>query len=625
MTRGFRRLSAAAAVLSLPLGPSAAQQPASLPSVAPVTAQHDMVVTIHHEATDAGLEVLRQGGNAVDAAVAVGFALAVVLPAAGNIGGGGFMLIRPGTPRGMGQMQDLDRPHFLDFREKAPAAATRDMYLDAQGNVIPKMSTVGAKASGVPGTVAGLVYAEQHFGKLSLPRVMQPAIRLAADGWVLTAPEAHDLTSGRLEVSPGSHRIFQRDGNYYAVGDRFKQPELARTLEHIAANPDDFYHGVMAQQIDSFEKANGGLITAADLAAYQVKDREPLVGHYRGLEVITSPPPSSGGIALLETLNILSGYDLAKAGQDRSPAQIHLITEAFRRAYLDRAEYLGDPDFNQIPLEVMAAQPYADGWRQTIDPSKPTPSKDLVRPAGFLPLPPSAQPAPHESPQTTHFSVVDRDGNAVAMTYTLNFGFGSGVTVDPLGFLLNDEMADFASKMGVPNGFGLIQGPANAIAPGHRPLSSMTPTIVAEPSICPHTSHPNGANGKAVPMGHGPVCRIGQLRLVLGSPGGSTIITTVANDLISVIDNGLNIQAAADAPRFHHQYLPDYLEFEQSFPRAIVSAMESAGYNVRHAVAKDEFAPTSWGDSELIARDPKTGQLSGGQDKRHAFGKAAGD
>ncbi len=619
--RVYRSLTAVLAILCLNQEIVAAQGPVPLPRIAPVTAQHDMVVTIHHDATDAGLEILRGGGNAVDAAVAVGFALAVVLPAAGNIGGGGFMLVRPGTSHGMGRTQDLGRPHFLDFREKAPAAATRDMYLDAGGNVIPKMSTVGARASGVPGTVAGLVYAEGHFGKLSLARVMQPAIRLASEGWVLTAEEARNLQSPVLAQFPASHRIFQRDGNFYRAGDRLKQPELARTLEHIAANPDDFYHGIMAQQIDSFEKANGGLITAADLAGYQVKDREPLVGHYRGLEVITSPPPSSGGIALLETLNILSGYDLAKAGGDRSPVQIHLIAEAFRRAYLDRAEYLGDPDFNAIPLEQMAAQPYADAWRVTIDATKPTPSKDLVRPSGFLAAPPAVHPAAQESPQTTHFSVVDKDGNAVAMTYTLNFGFGSGVTVEPLGFLLNDEMDDFASKMGVPNGFGLIQGPANAIAPGHRPLSSMTPTIVAEPSVCPHMPHPAGT----VPMGHGPACRIGQLRLVLGSPGGSTIITTVANDLISVVDNGLDIQAAADAPRFHHQYLPDFLEFEQNFPRATVSTIESAGYKVRHAVAKDEFAPTSWGDSELIARDPRTGLLSGGQDKRHTFGKAAGD
>ncbi len=584
-----------------------------------------MVVSIHHDATDAGLEILRAGGNAVDAAVAVGFALAVVLPAAGNIGGGGFMLVRPGTNQPRGHTRDGGQAHFLDFREKAPAAATRDMYLDAQGKVIPKMSTVGAKASGVPGTVAGLVYAETHFGKLTLGRVMQPAIRLAGDGYVLTAEEASSLHSERLQTTPVSRRIFQRDGDFYKAGETFKQPELARTLEHIATNPDDFYHGVMAQQIDAFEKANGGLITADDLAAYEVKDREPLVGHYRGLEVITSPPPSSGGIALLETLNMLSGYDLHAVGADRSPAQMHLITEAFRRAYMDRAEYLGDPDYTQIPIAQMEAQSYADAWRKTIDPVKPTPSKDLVRPAGFLPPPPAIPARPAESHQTTHFSVVDKDGNAVSMTYTLNFGFGSGVTVEPLGFLLNDEMDDFASKMGVPNGFGLIQGPANAIAPGHRPLSSMTPTIVAEPSVCPPMPQPKRSDGSPMPMGHGPVCRIGNLRLVLGSPGGATIITTVVNDLISTVDNGLNIQAAADAPRFHHQYLPDVLEFEARFPQAGVDAMQAMGYPVRHAGARDENAPTTWGDSELIERDPKTGVLSAGQDKRHTFGKAAGD
>ncbi len=627
MTCAFRQISALLATLLLPL--STVAQAASTATqaqsrTAPVTAARDMVVTIHHDATDAGLQVLRAGGNAVDAAVAVGFALAVVLPAAGNIGGGGFMLIRPGTPGPMGATRDNGAPHFLDFREKAPAAATRDMYLDAHGNVIPKMSTVGAKSSGVPGTVAGLVYAESHFGRLSLMRVMQPAIRLASQGYVLSAAEAHNLTSARLMTTPASHRIFQRNGDFYRDGERFRQPELARTLQHIAADPDDFYHGAMAQQIARFEQTTGGLITAADLAAYQVKDRAPLIGRYRGLDVITSPPPSSGGVALLETLNMLSGYDLPKIGADRSPAQIHLITEAFRRAYMDRAQYLGDPDFNAIPVGAMLTQSYADAWRKTIAPDRPTPSRDLVRPAGFLPPPPAEPAAAPESHQTTHFSIVDKDGNAVAMTYTLNFGFGSGVTVEPLGFLLNDEMDDFASKMGVPNGFGLIQGPANAIAPGHRPLSSMTPTIVAEHSVCPTLPHPV-ANGRPLPIGHGPVCRIAPVRLVLGSPGGSTIITTVANDLISVVDNGLDIQASADAPRFHHQYLPDVLEFEASFPQSTVDAMQAMGYVTRHAGARDENAPTTWGDSELIARDPRTGQLSAGQDKRHPFGKAAGD
>lgn len=572
--------------------------------VKPVTADHAMVVSIQHDASDAGLEILKAGGNAVDAAVAVGFALAVTYPQAGNIGGGGFMLIRPASnhfARG--------KPHFLDYREKAPGAASRDMYLDKNGNIVPKMSTVGPKASGVPGTVAGLTYAEQHFGKLGLARVMQPAIRLARDGYTLTQSEAANMRAPILALTPESHRIFQRDGNFYKEGEVFKQPLLAKTLERIAADPETFYKGKMAQEIAAFEAAHNGLITSADLAAYECKEREPLVGHYHGLEVLTSPPPSSGGIVLIELLNILSGYDLAKLGKDRSPEQVHLITEAFRRAYMDRGDYLGDPDFMKMPLAQMSDPKYAAAWRKTIDPVKATPSKDLVRPAGFMPEPPKQDDKPvHESPQTTHFSVVDADGNAVSSTYTLNFPYGSGVTVGDLGFVLNDEMDDFASKMGVPNGFGLIQGPANAIAPGKRPLSSMTPTIVSEPAHC--------VKGKG--------CTPGKLRLVLGSPGGSTIITTVANDLISVVDNGLNIQQAADAPRFHHQYLPDVLQFEKSFPVDTVNALKERGYTTQRRAEFDEKSAGVWGDSELIAKDPRTGQLSGGQDKRHNYGKASG-
>jgi gamma-glutamyltranspeptidase/glutathione hydrolase len=574
-------------------------QTAALPAVAPVRAAHAMVVSIHHDATDAGVEVLREGGNAVDAAVAVGFALAVVHPVAGNLGGGGFMLIRPGSGKLAG-----GKPHFLDYREKAPAAASANMYLDAKGNVVKGMSTEGSKASGVPGSVAGLTYAEAHYGRLGLKKVMAPAIKLARDGFVLSEEEAQTMHSPLLTRFAASRKIFQRDGDFYKAGETFMQPELAGTLERIAADPADFYKGKMAAEIAAFEAANDGLITARDLAAYEVKERPPLVGYYHGLEVLTSPPPSSGGIVLLETLNILSGYDLPKLGPDRSPAQVHIIAEAFRRAYMDRGDYLGDPDFNTMPLEVMASRDYAEAWRKTIDPVKPSPSATLVRPAGFMPEPPKLDAAAgHESPQTTHFSVVDAEGNAVSSTYTLNFGFGSGVTVAGLGFLLNDEMDDFASKMGVPNGFGLIQGPANAIAPGKRPLSSMTPTIVSE-----------------MPTAKGP----GKVRLVLGSPGGSTIITTVANDLISVVDNGLDIQAAADAPRFHHQYLPDVLQFEKWFPAATVEAMKAVGYKTAQQSAFDMKSPGMWGDSELIERDPKTGELMGGQDKRHHFGKAAG-
>jgi gamma-glutamyltranspeptidase/glutathione hydrolase len=588
-------------------------QTAALPVVAPVRAAHAMVVTVHHDATDAGVEVLREGGNAVDAAVAVGFALAVVHPVAGNLGGGGFMLIRPGSKKLAG-----GEAKFLDYREKAPAAASADMYLDAKGNVVKGMSIEGSRASGVPGSVAGLTYAEAHYGRLGLRKVMAPAIKLARDGFVLSEEEAAMLHSPLLTRFAASKKIFQRDGDFYKAGETFKQPELAGTLERIAADPSDFYKGKMAAEIAAFEAANDGLITARDLAAYEVKEREPLVGYYHGLEVLTSPPPSSGGIVLLETLNILSGYDLAKLGPDRSPAQVHVIAEAFRRAYMDRGDYLGDPDFNTMPLKQMADPAYAAAWRGTIDPVKPSPSATLVRPAGFMPEPPKVDAAAgHESPQTTHFSVVDSEGNAVSSTYTLNFGFGSGVTVAGLGFLLNDEMDDFASKMGVPNGFGLIQGPANAIAPGKRPLSSMTPTIVSEMPVV-------SLYGQAKPGSEPTPVQPGKVRLVLGSPGGSTIITTVANDLISVVDNGLDIQAAADAPRFHHQYLPDVLQFEKFFPVATVDAMKAVGYKTAQQSAFDMKSPGMWGDSELIARDPKTGELMGGQDKRHGFGKAAG-
>jgi gamma-glutamyltranspeptidase/glutathione hydrolase len=573
------------ATLLPPLAPSAvlAQQPNE---EQPTRAQHAMVVSTEHNASDAGLAILKQGGNAVDAAVAVGFALAVTYPRAGNLGGGGFMLIRDKS----------GHTHFLDYREKAPAAATRDMYLDDQKNVIPNKSLIGYLASGVPGTVAGLTYAQQHYGKLTLAQDMAPAIRFATEGYVLSAEEAHNLQSRNLTRFPTSAHLFQRDGDFYKEGDTLKQPELAATLTRISKDPTDFYKGAMAHQIASFEKAGGGLITEADLAAYEVKDRPPITGNYHGYKIITAPPPSSGGIVLLEILNILAPYDLPKLGPDRSAAQVHIITEAFRRAYMDRGDYLGDPDFNILPLKQMANKKYAAAWRSSIDPNKPTPSKDLVRPAGFMPPPPQATPV-KESTQTTHFSIVDADGNAVSSTYTLNGGFGSGVTVEGLGFLMNNEMDDFTSKIGVPNTYGLIQGPANSIAPGKRPLSAMTPTIVT---------------------------RHGKLALVLGTPGGSTIITTVANDLLSVVDNGLTIQQAADAPRFHHQYLPDRLDLEKKFSPEVAEQLKAMGYTVNQTAIADEHNPGTWGDSELIAVDPKTHELLGGHDNRRAYGKAAG-
>jgi gamma-glutamyltranspeptidase/glutathione hydrolase len=590
--RLFARVSVCCVALVLSGTTLAAQtagaNPYDLVSPPPTQARHAMVVSIHHDASDAGVEVLKAGGNAVDAAVAVSFALAVVYPQAGNLGGGGFMLVRMKT----------GETHFLDYRERAPAAASAGMYLDAQGNVVAGLSTTGYKAIGVPGTVAGLIYAEKTYGRLTLAQVMAPAIRLASQGYILSDEEAHNLAAARnLARFPDSRRVFQRGGNFFKAGDRFTQPVLARTLTRIAANPASFYIGPMAAELAASIQKGGGLLTAADLAAYEVKDRAPLIGSYRGCQIVTAPPPSAGGIVLLEALNILSGYDLAKLG-DRSSPQVHLITEAFRRAFMDRADYLGDPSFVSMPVQQMLDPAYAAAWRSSIDPIKPSPSATLTRPAGFLPPPPVAtRPAPREPTETTHFSVVDAEGNAVSTTTTLNGLFGSGVTAGPLGFLLNDEMDDFTSQLGAPNMYGLIQGSANAIAPGKRPLSNMTPTIVVK-------------DGKPL--------------LVLGSPGGATIITTVANDIVSILDNGLNVQQAADAPRFHHQYLPDVLQVEKAFPLPLLDALKASGYAVSRISQADPKNPGVWGDSEMIYRDPNTGTLMGGQDQRHKFGKAAG-
>jgi gamma-glutamyltranspeptidase/glutathione hydrolase len=476
------------------------------------------------------------------------------------------------------------------------------MYLDAKGNVIPRMSLVGYKASGVPGTVAGLAYAQKHYGKLTLAEDIAPAIKLASEGYVLSGEEAHLLQSKDFTKFPATAKIFQRSGNFYKEGETFRQPELAETLRRIAKDPADFYKGAMAKQIADVEKTGGGLITAEDLAAYEVKERKPIEGRYRGYDVITAPPPSSGGIVLVEILNILSGFDLPKLGADRSAPQVHTITEAFRRAYMDRGDYLGDPDFNKLPLKQMANRKYAAAWRSSIDPAKPSPSASLVRPAGFMPPPPQATPV-KESTQTTHFSVVDKDGNAVSSTYTLNGYFGSGVTIEGLGFVMNNEMDDFTSKVGVPNVYGLIQSSANSIAPGKRPLSAMTPTILTT---------------------HGGWFKHGKLAYVMGTPGGSTIITTVANDIISAVDNGLNIQQVADAPRFHHQYLPDRLDLEKKFPVPPADELKAMGYTINRLSVADEKNPGVWGDSELIAIDPKTGELLGGHDSRRDFGKAAG-
>jgi gamma-glutamyltranspeptidase / glutathione hydrolase len=557
--------------------------------IRPGHAPHAIVVSVHELASRAGVEIMQAGGNAIDAAVATGFALAVVHPQAGNLGGGGFMLIR----RADGKVR------FIDYREKAPALATANVYLDARGELIPNASVVGYKSIGVPGSEAGLAYAEVKYGKLSLERVMAPALKLAREGYALAWEDARDFRNDKhLAQFPESYRIFQRNGNYYQPGEIFRQPELAETLQRIAQNPDDFYHGSMARELVESVQKNGGLITAQDLAGYEVKEREPVRGTYREYEIIGAPPPSSAGIALVEILNILEGYDLAKLG-DRSAQSVHLTLEAFRRAFFDRAEFLGDPDFAKIPVAQLIDKRFAAAWRETIDPAHTSSSKDLRRPAIFTQLEQyaglhgGAQSTP-EPRHTTHYSVVDPDGNAVAVTTTLNDSFGSRVTT--LGFLLNDEMDDFAAKQGTPNMFGLIQGPANSIAPGKRPLSAMAPTIVLK-------------NGK--------------LSLVLGSPGGPRIITTVANILMGVIDYGMNIQEAVNAPRFHNQWLPDVSRVEQWFSPDTVKVLQGMGHHIEFGVQEENEWSPYWSDGECIMIDLKTSERLGASDYRNN-GKAVG-
>lgn len=548
--------------------------------LSPTRAPHGMVVSVHELASRAGVEAMQAGGNAIDAAVATAFVLAVVHPQAGNLGGGGFMLIRSAD----------GAAHFIDFREKAPAAATENMYLDKQGNVIENMSLVGYKAAGVPGSVAGLTYAQKKYGKLPLARVMAPAIKLAQEGFALAWEDADDLKDADLTRFPESRRIFQNNGKFFKSGDVLKQPELARTLERIAKNSNDFYRGDLAREIAAAVQKGGGLITAEDLAKYEVKEREPIRGTYRGYEIISAPPPSSGGIVLVETLNMLEGFDLKRTG-NRSAESIHLISEAYRRAFFDRAEFLGDPDFAKLPVATLIDKRYATDWRESIITTHASSSKDLKRPE-FNNLDRDAAlriPRAYVEPQnTTHYSVVDPDGTAVAVTTTLNDSFGSKVTLDGLGFLLNDEMDDFASKQGVPNTYGLIQGPANAIAPGKRPLSAMTPTVVLKD---------------------------GKLYLVVGAEGGPTIITNVAATIISVIDDGLNIQEAVNAPRFHHQWMPDQIDLEDRISPDTVRLLRAKG----HAIRVQHF----WGDAQCIMIDPATGERLGASDGR-GNGKAVG-
>jgi gamma-glutamyltranspeptidase/glutathione hydrolase len=533
----------------------------------PAAGRHGMVASSEPLTSEVGVQILRAGGNAVDAAVAVGFALAVTHPQAGNIGGGGFMLVRLASGEAL----------VVDYREAAPAAATRNMYLNSQGELLSDASTVGALSAGVPGTVAGLALAEQKYGKLGLARVLAPAISLAEQGFVVSYGLSESLRQDRdlLSKFDAARRIFLRDGRLYEPGEVFKQPELARTLEAVARRgAAGFYTGDVALAIVATMKKYHGLISEQDLAHYQPRLRQPLIGHFRGYEVLSVPPPSAGGVALIEMLNILEPLDL---GRPDSFDSMHFMAEAMRHAYADRAAYLGDADFVPVPVAHLTSQAYAAKLREEILHSKLEAPIQAGNPQAF------------EGAQTTHYSVVDEEGNAVANTYTLNNKYGSGLTVEGAGFLLNDEMDDFAAKPGAPNMYGLVQGDANAIARNKRPLSSMTPTLVLQE---------------------------GKLRLVLGSPGGGTITNTVLQVILNVLVFKMDILQAVCFPRFHHQWMPDRLILERvGFSQDTIQKLQEAGYAI-------DFRD-SMGDCEAIEIDPVSGWRLGAADPR-SNGKAVG-
>jgi gamma-glutamyltranspeptidase/glutathione hydrolase len=500
----------------------------------PVRARKAMVVTQEPIATDLGVAILKKGGNAYDAAVAVGFALAVTYPSAGNIGGGGFALLR--TAAG--------ESNFIDFRERAPGKATRDMYLDAEGKPT-RDSITGWRASGVPGTVRGLALLHKKYGRLSWKEVVMPSAKLAKKGFTVSYSIARGLLGAQRTLGqfPESKRIYQNNGVFFEAGQTLRLPELAKTLERIAKRgADEFYLGQTAKRFAAEMAKNGGLITEADLSSYQPVERKPLAGSYRGHDILAAPPPSSGGVGMLQMMGMLDRLDYSKAGMG-SARHAHLMAEVMRRFYADRSEFLGDPDFVKVPVSQLLSPQYIAARSGTISTVRATPSMDLRH--GAIPQ--------EESPETTHLSIVDEKGNAVSLTYTLNGGYGSGVTVPGLGFLLNNEMDDFSAKPGVPNMFGAVGGEANAIAPGKRMLSSMTPTIVTKD---------------------------GKLELVIGAPGGTRIITGVMQAILHVLDFKLSMQDAIDAPRMHHQWMPDKLYLERGWSPDTVEILKRLGHNV---------------------------------------------
>ncbi len=538
----------------------------------PVYAPHGMVASQEQLATEVGVDILKAGGNAVDAAVAVGFALAVTLPQAGNLGGGGFMLVHDAAS---------GETVAIDYRETAPAAATRDMYLDADGNADPNLSRFTPLAIGVPGTVAGLALALEEYGTLPLADVLAPAIRLAEDGFEVTAELSQSLkrSQERLTQWPSTAAIFYKpDGTAYEPGETLKQPDLAASLRAIATEgPAAFYEGAIADAIAAEMERSGGLITGDDLSAYKAIVREPVAGTYRGYDIRSMPPPSSGGTHIVQILNILEGFDIADFGAG-SAATIHLMAEAMKRAYADRSAFLGDSDFVDVPLSGLTSKAYAATLRQGIDAERATPSETIA----------PGTPLAYESDQTTHFSVIDENGNAVSNTYTLNFGYGMGLVAEGTGILLNNEMDDFSAKPGVPNAYGLIGGEANAIQAGKRPLSSMSPTIVLKD---------------------------GKVFLVAGSPGGSRIITTTLQIIMNVIDHGMNVAEASVAPRIHHQWLPDELRVEEGLSPDTIRLLEEKG----HLIA---LKSTMGSTQSIMRRDD--GALFGASDPRRATSQTAG-
>ena len=542
---------------------------AVLTGAAPASAPHAMVATEQHYATDVGVNVLRHGGNAIDAAIAVAYALAVVDPCCGNIGGGGFLLVR---------LHD-GRERFIDFRERAPLRANPHMYLDAHGAVVNDASTKGYLAVGVPGTVMGLERARSEFATMSRQALMAPAIALAQNGFRIQRGDAAIFRAGTaLRDQPNARAIFMRSGRLPQPGDVLRQPQLAVTLQLVArGGAPAFYRGPIAREVVAAGKAHGGILSMEDFARYTVAERAPIHCSYRGYQITSAPPPSSGGTTLCEILNVLSAYPLAQWGR-HSATSVHYIAEAERRAYADRNTYLADPDYVKNPIAQLLSPRYAASLRAQIAGNRATPSAD-VRPG-----------LGHESDQTTHFSIVDRWGNAAALTYTINGAFGAEVMAGNTGFFLNDEMDDFTVKPGTANLYGLVQGAQNDVRPGKRPLSSMAPTIVTK-------------NGK--------------LFMVTGSPGGSRIITIVLETLQNVIDYGLNVQQAVDAPRVHMQWLPDQIQYEPgALSDAALVKLSKMGYRF--------WTGHTWGSAQAVVVDQSTGKLYGGSDRRFPEGLAAG-